>query len=467
MHQIATDSSRSNSCLGPKKNFQKVSLFEFQAGEGDSSLGGGSWADEVFDLPTDVSYERTAAPRKTEPSVQPRVDHRPLIPLPDRPPFTAKFMNLDYRTTEPEFAGLFDATFRIVDVSLPLDIESGKSRGFAFVEFEDRDSLAKATQLDGHTFLGRNLRVLVSEPRQQRPGFQRREMVPDDGIQRDFDNWERRGPLPPLNNNRPDNHFRERREPDTRNYDDGFRSSGRPAFNDSHDGGFRSNRPPPPQDNRDYSNWEHRGPLPPLEDNHQKFGNRGPRKNFHHEPHVREKTDEEKKLDTIDNWRHADAPRAPMNSHFEPAKPAGRKKLNLAPRSKPLDSNSQPARSSSVFGAAKPVDTAKKLMEIEEKQAKLHQERVEREQRKAAKAKEDKEEKEAKKPKGKVEILTKSFAALSTEDGEASPEVEETAAAPKKDEPTAAEKLLTTAASQEELEANGWNVVPTKKVGRK
>ena len=106
------------------------------------------------------------------------------------------------------------------------------------------------------------------------------------------------------------------------------------------------------------------------------------------------------------------------------------------------------------------LDTAKKLQEIEERQAKIHQERVEREQKKAAKAKEDKEAKE------KLEATRKSFAALSTED-DAAQEPEEIAPR-KKEELTAAEKLLAAEVPKEELEGDDWNVVvSTKRSGRR
>lgn len=432
-------------------------------GQGDSGLGGGSWADEVSDLPTDVDYERSASQptRSTntgEPAA-PKVE-RPLIPLPDYPPFTARFMNLDYRTTEEAFKGLFDSSFKIIDIKLPLDIETNKSRGFAFVDFEDRASLEKATHLDGTNFEGRNLRVLVAEQRQQRGGFQRRE-VPDDGKDRDFDNWERRGPLPPLERkedtrNNEGGYRSNAPRPDNRNYDASFRSSGRPEER-NYEGGYRSNRPPPPEDSRDYDNWEHRGPPPTTEEQPRNDKFRGPRRNgSKHEP-----TEQQKQLDSVDNWRSSETAPAPASTSPEPAKPAGRKKLVLAPRSKPLDAEAEPVRSSNLFGAAKPVDTASKLLEIEARQAKAQQERIEREEKKAAKAKEAKEAKE------QLESTRKSFAALSTEEDSVQ-ETEEAAAPRKQEKLTAAEKILAAEVPQEELEGDDWNVVvSSKRSGRR
>lgn len=424
----------------------------------ESGFGGGSWADEVSDLPTDVNYERSASKQASRPAgttsynETPKYD-RPLIPLPDHPPFTARFMNLDYRTTEESFTSLFATGFKVVEIKMPLDIETNKSRGFAFVEFEDRDSLEKATHMDGTNFDGRNLRVLVAEQRAQRGGFNNRRDVPDDGKDRDFDNWERRGPLPPLEGQQQrnfDGGFRSNRPVDDRNYEGGFRSSGRPPISEERDfdGGFRSSRPPQPEDGRDYDNWEHRGP-PPAHANESKF--RSPR--FHDKEER-----EPEKADLVDNWRSVES----KSKSPEPVatKPAGRPKLNLAPRSKPLESSSNANRSSSLFGSAKPVDTAKKLQEIEERQARIHQERVEREEKRAAKLKEQQE------AKSKVEAARKSFSALTTE--EDAPEQVEEVAPRRKEELTTAEKLLLAEAKPEELEGDDWNVVVnTKRGGRR
>lgn len=291
--------------------------------------------------------------------------------------------------------------------------------------------------MDGQMFLGRTLRVLVAEQRRERGGFQRRE-IPDDGNNRDFNNWERHGPLPPLDNHRPGYMSRDR-DASLRNYDGGFRSSGSREDNRDYEGGFRSApRAPSPEDNRDYDHWEHRGPLPAAEDNRNRFGNRGPRHNFHeNRPHVHEMTEEEKQLESVSDWRSI-GPKS--NSSFDraPTKPAGRRKLNLAPRSKPLNESTQTNRSSSLFGAAKPVDTAKKFLEMEEKQAKIHQEYLERE-RKKAEAREAREAKLKAESAEKVEATGNAFAALSI--GEDTTQ--------KKDTHAPAEQVLPTATALE------------------
>ena len=80
--------------------------------------------------------------------------------------------NLPYSSTEDMLQELFAADGRQVDqVNIVTDRETGRSRGFAFVEMgsqEDADSAQKA--LDGHELDGRPLRVDEARERGPRPG---------------------------------------------------------------------------------------------------------------------------------------------------------------------------------------------------------------------------------------------------------------------------------------------------------
>jgi len=58
-----------------------------------------------------------------------------------------------------------------VDAKLPTDRETGRPRGFAFVEFEDDDAAAKCiATMNGKDLKGRPLRVNEAENRPPRPG---------------------------------------------------------------------------------------------------------------------------------------------------------------------------------------------------------------------------------------------------------------------------------------------------------
>ncbi len=74
--------------------------------------------------------------------------------------------NLDFRTTREEVEALFGQAGEITDVFLPMDRETGRPRGFAFVEFASEEAAAKAIELfDGHELGSRNLRVNPAEDR--------------------------------------------------------------------------------------------------------------------------------------------------------------------------------------------------------------------------------------------------------------------------------------------------------------
>ena len=68
--------------------------------------------------------------------------------------------NLSFDTTREELEALFAPIGEISDVFVPLDRDSGRPRGFAFVTYASGESATQAIQkLDGVELGGRNLRV--------------------------------------------------------------------------------------------------------------------------------------------------------------------------------------------------------------------------------------------------------------------------------------------------------------------
>jgi cold-inducible RNA-binding protein len=66
---------------------------------------------------------------------------------------------------------LFSEVGDVVEVFLPIERETGRPRGFAFVEFQDADSVSQAIlKLDGHELDGRNIRVSEAQERRRAPG---------------------------------------------------------------------------------------------------------------------------------------------------------------------------------------------------------------------------------------------------------------------------------------------------------
>jgi RNA recognition motif-containing protein len=79
--------------------------------------------------------------------------------------------NLSYRVTEADINEVFAEYGTVKTVSLPTDRETGRVRGFAFVELtEDNQEDAAIAALDGAEWLGRELKVSKARPREERGG---------------------------------------------------------------------------------------------------------------------------------------------------------------------------------------------------------------------------------------------------------------------------------------------------------
>jgi RNA recognition motif-containing protein len=80
--------------------------------------------------------------------------------------------NLAYSTTEADLRSYFGTVAAPSQVVLPVDRETGRPRGFAFVEFQDRGHAEQAIQkFNGQIFNGRPLAVSEARAREDRgPG---------------------------------------------------------------------------------------------------------------------------------------------------------------------------------------------------------------------------------------------------------------------------------------------------------
>ncbi|VVT53363.1 uncharacterized protein SAPINGB_P003536 [Magnusiomyces paraingens] len=576
--------------MAPKKQAKKLDIGTFFNPVEESD----NWADEVSDLPTEINFERQ--PVKIAPTVPLR--QPPVIP--DYPPFVARFLNLDYSVTQEELYDFFGNKYNVVSIR---GLDNMGRKGSAMVEFEDRDSLVRALDLDSTPFKNdRNFRVLLPERRNEHRG-PRRDAPPSDGKDRDFDNWERRGPLPDSeggsssgyksqnfdrNNDGRERNFDnwgERRGPLPDN-EGGFKSR---RFNDNDDGKERNfdnwgsrgslpegdnegrfgnnnnnynkfNRAPrehqeerefdwnnrrgpleaAPQrrqfnnnfknnnndeEGREFDNWtERKGPLPPIvkdERNYDSWEGKGPsasanadkrdfsnwndrkgplrgkprnaeRKNSRDDVFDRDwnadkpaqgvkaaqgnkgnkggRHNQNENSDATDAATDATATATDDSIVAADAAPKGYKKLHLEPRTVAAgSSNENVPRSAALFGHAKPVDTASKLVEAEEREKKL---REQRNKEFAEKLEASKARKQNLNDRSIVENdAVKSFAALNLqeEEGEENSEEKKNVGGEtrRKDEPTEAEKILSAEATQDELEGDGWNLVPSKRPGRR
>jgi RNA recognition motif-containing protein len=78
--------------------------------------------------------------------------------------------NLSFETGENDLQDYFAQAGAVTSVSLMLDKVSGKSRGFAFVEYATPEEAQKAIeQFNGKDLKGRQITVNVARPREERP----------------------------------------------------------------------------------------------------------------------------------------------------------------------------------------------------------------------------------------------------------------------------------------------------------
>src|SRR5208283_3363577 len=78
--------------------------------------------------------------------------------------------NLSYQTGENDLQDYFAQAGAVTSVNLMLDKVTGKSRGFAFVEFATPEEAQKAIeQFHNKDFQGRAITVNVARPREERP----------------------------------------------------------------------------------------------------------------------------------------------------------------------------------------------------------------------------------------------------------------------------------------------------------
>lgn len=79
--------------------------------------------------------------------------------------------NLNYQTTEQALREAFEAFGQVDRVNIITDRETGRPRGFAFVEMGNSDEAGQAIeQLNGQELEGRTLTVNEARPRESRGG---------------------------------------------------------------------------------------------------------------------------------------------------------------------------------------------------------------------------------------------------------------------------------------------------------
>ncbi len=80
--------------------------------------------------------------------------------------------NLSYEVTQDALSSVFAEYGSVKRVQLPTDRETGRLRGFAFVEMgSEAEETAAIDALDGAEWMGRDLKVNKAKPKEDRGSF--------------------------------------------------------------------------------------------------------------------------------------------------------------------------------------------------------------------------------------------------------------------------------------------------------
>jgi RNA recognition motif-containing protein len=78
--------------------------------------------------------------------------------------------NLSYRMTDEDLGKLFSTYGSVSESKVVMDRETGRSKGFGFVEMPNQSEGDEAIkQLDGKDIEGRNIKVNVAKPKEEKP----------------------------------------------------------------------------------------------------------------------------------------------------------------------------------------------------------------------------------------------------------------------------------------------------------
>lgn len=350
---------------------------------------------------------------------------REALPFPDKPPYTAHLGNLAFDVGQADVEG-FLAGCEVTSVRIVEDKLDRKPKGFGYVEFGTLDGLKKALTLTDSPLMGRNVRISIAEPREcllsliasylsqanKLPAKERAEST------RDFSDWSRKGPLPDIasQGRQPSRGFSRGNFDAASDAGSERGGSRRPGYfqedNKQRDFGNWERKGPltptpgagPPARE---ANGEPRGErrLSPAwgeGTGRNEAGSRPPRREFQDRPPPVERAPTAAEQDS--QWRTKMRPDAPspaatpeVSAPTSPAAqaPKERPRLNLTKRTvstaAPDSNEASTDAKASPFGAARPADTAQRDREIAEKREIAIREKKEADD----KAKEEKTAKEA------------------------------------------------------------------------
>lgn len=358
-----------------------------------------SWAEECED-----DDDRPSRPEFIELPTAPRaarIFDDDSIPMTG--PFSARVSNLPFDTNEQDIDEFFlDRDIRVKEMRLARDDQNDRLRGFGHIEFEDRSDLINAIMLPDAMIRNRRIRIELASENDSRDGRT---------VRKRYDNYTPRDPTSNESTNwrdRKESNFETVERGDNRRGGGGggggYQSRGGSSFQNRHDnnnndnddagGNWRmrdrpANDSPPPERRRNFGGDRDRDRRGGGRDGggRDRYERRGDPEEERPVLKLEPRTKPLPVL-TFPKEEELERPQRKISSHNGDAEnhndsglPEDDEKEATAPPPKPKP---VPVPSVNIFGQAKPVDTAAREREIEEK---LEQERL-------AKIQRDKEERE-------------------------------------------------------------------------
>lgn len=344
-----------------------------------------SWADEMDKVDGDsgTDHTTTVAAIRAQLPTAPKSAQALDIPdekIPKVKPFRVYISSVSFEADE-DMVRRFFAPLKVESVHLVRNERGTGHRGFGHVDFDDRESLIESLGRTDTKLHTRNVRITIEEPRSDRGAHHQhggQQQHPSGPLKSDEANWRRTEP-----EHEPEPEQHSRYSSASRGGRGGSRGAGRGGFSgENRRGGYHHRQQGDEEGENRRGGYHHR------QQGDEEGENR--RGGYHH----RQQGDEEGGYQRrpYNKPRGAGGERTfqhreraePEQQHNEEETPQERPKLHLQPRSKPIEPEVAQV-ASSIFGGAKPVDTAARERAIEEK---LKAEREEK-ARKAAEAGED------------------------------------------------------------------------------
>lgn len=401
-----------------------MSLSEFHAATATAQGGSNesssivriNWADEMEKLDdgqtapaADYVFDRSTLPTATKSLLQQDIN---LELVPKVAPFTAYLSNISFEADDDKIRAFFK-DLKVETVRLPT--ENGRFKGYGYVDFSDRESLIAALGKNEQMLNNRQLKISLERSRGEREaggrgGYNNHQQ---DGPQKsDESDWRRREPVAeeedkPASSgyqsyqNQGQNRYNRGGDRDQQNSSGGYQQrgnyqrgggSGGSGGNAWQVAGGRGGGAEQDSNRRPYNNYQNRN-YGERDQNRGGYGGDRENRGYGDRDQNRgayggdrdqnrgyggDREQTRRPYRTSDQGQKEEQPNQADNQAGEGGR-VERPKVVLAPRTVPVEEAGANVVQSSIFGGAKPVNTAAREREIEERLKEKEKERAEKE----------------------------------------------------------------------------------------